>query len=90
MLEQIVETRLWKAARRLVQDGHCRVCHERNETIDHIVAGCKVLANSEYLSRRYGLVQRTVGRRNGDGKLKRETRVGFRIPSTKKHNGKKT
>ena len=51
MLEQIVETRLWKAARRLVQDGHCRVCHERNETIDHIAAGCKVLANSEYLSR---------------------------------------
>ena len=51
MLEQIVETRLWKAARRLVQDEHSRVCHERNETIDHIVAGCKVLANSEYLSR---------------------------------------
>ena len=51
MLEQIVETRSWKAARGLVQDGHCRVCHERNETIDHIAAGCKVLANSEYLSR---------------------------------------
>ena len=26
-----------------------RVCHERDETVEHIVAGCKVLANSEYL-----------------------------------------
>ena len=48
MLEQMVETRSWKAARGLVQDG---VCHERDETIEHLVAGCKVLANSEYLSR---------------------------------------
>ena len=38
MLEQMVETRLWKAARVLVQDGH-------------LVAGCKILANSEHLSR---------------------------------------
>ena len=33
MLEQMVETRLWKAARGLVQDGRCKVCHERDETI---------------------------------------------------------
>ena len=51
MLEQMVETRLWKAARGLVQDGRCKVCHERDETIQHLVAGCKVLAKSEYLSR---------------------------------------
>ena len=51
MLEQMVETRSWKAARGLVQDGRCRVCHERDETIEYLVAGCKVLANSEYLSR---------------------------------------
>ena len=51
MREQMVETRSWKAARALLQDGHCRVCHERDETIEHLVAGCKVLANSEYLSR---------------------------------------
>ena len=51
MLEQMVDTRSWKAARGLVQDVHCRVCHERDETIEHLVAGCKALANSEYLSR---------------------------------------
>ena len=51
MLEQMVETRLWKAARGLVQDGPCRVCHERDETIENLVAGCKVLTRSEYLSR---------------------------------------
>ena len=28
MLEQIVEARLWKAARGLVQDACCRVCHK--------------------------------------------------------------
>ena len=38
MLEQMVETRSWKAARELVQDGAS-------------VAGCKVLANSEDLLR---------------------------------------
>ena len=51
MLEQMVEIRSWKAARGLVQDGRCRVCHERDETIEYLVAGCKVLASSEYLSR---------------------------------------
>ena len=51
MLEQMVETRSWKAVRGLVQDKRCRVCHERDETIEHLVAGCKVLAKSEYLSR---------------------------------------
>ena len=51
MLEQMAETRSWKAARGLVPDGHCRKCHERDETIEHLVAGCKVLANSEYFSR---------------------------------------
>ena len=51
MLEQMMETRSWKAATRLVQDGHCRVCPERDETIEHLVARCKALANSEYSSR---------------------------------------
>ena len=51
MLEQIAETRSWKEARGLVKDGRCRVCHERDETTEHLVAGSKVLANSEYLSR---------------------------------------
>ena len=51
MLEQMVETRSWKAARGLTQDKRCRVCYERDETIEHLVAGCKVLVNNEYLSR---------------------------------------
>ena len=51
MLEQMVETRSWKAVRGLVEDGRCRVCNEQSETVEHLVAGCKVLANSEYLSR---------------------------------------
>ena len=51
MLEQMAETRSWKAARGLVQDGRSRVYHEKDETIEHFGAGCKVLANSEYMSR---------------------------------------
>ena len=51
ILEQMVETRLWKASRGLVQDGCDRVCHKRDETIEHLVAGYKGLANSKYLSR---------------------------------------
>ena len=39
MLEQILETRSWKAARGFVQDGRCRVCHERDEPIEPLVAG---------------------------------------------------
>ena len=31
------ETRSWKAARGLVQDGHCRVCQGRDETIEHLL-----------------------------------------------------
>ena len=50
MLEQMVETRSWKAVRGLVEDGRCRVCNEQSEIIKHLVAGCKVVANSEYLS----------------------------------------
>ena len=51
MLEKMVETRSWKAARGLVQDRSCRVCHERDETIEDLASGCQVLANSEYLLR---------------------------------------
>ena len=51
MLEQMVETRSWKAARGLIPDGRCRVCQKRDETVEHRVTGCKVSANSEYLSR---------------------------------------
>ena len=48
MLEHMVETRVWKAARGLIEDGRCQ---EQVETVEHLVAGCKVLANTEYLTR---------------------------------------
>ena len=44
MLEQMVETRSWKVARGLMEDGRCRVCFEQIETVERLVAGCKVLA----------------------------------------------
>ena len=40
MLEQMVETRAWKVARGHDQEKKCRVCKERDETIEHLVAGC--------------------------------------------------
>ena len=40
-LELMVETKPWKAVRGLAQDRHCRVCHERDETIEQLIAGCK-------------------------------------------------
>ena len=51
MIEQIVETRAWKAARGLIEDGWCRYCFSHGETVEHLVAGCRVLLNSEYLTR---------------------------------------
>ena len=51
MLEQMVETRAWKFTRGLIECSKCRLCKEYNETVEHLVAGCKHLANSEYLSR---------------------------------------
>ena len=51
MIEQMVETRGWKVARGLIEDGRCRLCREFSETVEHLVAGCKTIANSEYLSR---------------------------------------
>ena len=41
MQEQMVETRSWKAVRGLAQDGHCRVCHERDETIEHLLLNAR-------------------------------------------------
>ena len=51
MLEQMVETRSWKQTRGLMEDERCRVCFQHSETVEHLVAGCQKLANSEYLSR---------------------------------------
>ena len=53
VIEQMVETRGWKVARGLTENGRCRLCREFNETVEHlIVAGCKKIASSEYIARR--------------------------------------
>ena len=51
MLEQMVETRSWKVTRGLIEDGKCRLCREEKETVEHLLAGCKKIAKSEYLTR---------------------------------------
>ena len=51
MLEQMMETRSWKAAQRLIEDGSCQVCHGYDEMVENLIAGCTALSNSEYLVR---------------------------------------
>ena len=51
MLEQIVETKLWKASKRLAKCSKCRLCGQHSEKVAHLLTGCKVLANREYLTR---------------------------------------
>ena len=51
MLEQMVETRAWKVTRGLTEDGKCRLCREQKEMVEHLIAGCKKIAKSEYLTR---------------------------------------
>ena len=51
MLEQMVETKSWKASRGLAEYSKCRLCGQQRETVELLLAGCKVLANSEYLTR---------------------------------------
>ena len=39
---------------KIIKDGtnpKCRLCHEYDETIEHIISGCPVLAKKEYLER---------------------------------------
>ena len=35
----------------LIEDGRCQVCHGQDETVEHLVVGCTILSNSEYLTR---------------------------------------
>ena len=51
ILDQMVETRSWKEARGLIDDGSCRICTQHSETVEHLVAGCTKLAKSEYLTK---------------------------------------
>ena len=51
MLEQMVETKAWKVTRGLNESNKCRLCAEQREAVEHLLAGCKVLADSQYLVR---------------------------------------
>ena len=46
----MVESRAWKI-RGLIEDDKCRLCGEYQETIQHLLSGCKKLAGSEYIKR---------------------------------------
>ena len=51
MLEEMVKTKAWKASRGAAKCSKCRLCDQQKETVEHILAGCKVLANGKYLTR---------------------------------------
>ena len=61
MLEQIIETRAWKAARGHNECCKCRLCGQQKETVQHLLAGCKTIASSEYVIRQQSA--------NGDGRF---------------------
>ena len=50
MLEQMVETKSWKASRGFAKCSKCRLCGQQRETVEHLLTGCKVLVNSDYLT----------------------------------------
>lgn len=47
ILEQMVESKSWKASRVLAECSKCILCGHQKETVEHFITGCKVLANSE-------------------------------------------
>ena len=51
LIEEMVETRAWKEFKGLTENSQCRLCKEQRETVQHLLAGCKMLASSEYLAR---------------------------------------
>ena len=51
MIEQMVQHRAQKEARELTENSQCRLCGEQRETVQHLLAGCKMLASSEYMAR---------------------------------------
>ena len=52
MMEQMVETRKWKQKRGIpVLTQRCKLCNSQDESLQHLLSGCKVLAGSEYLTR---------------------------------------
>ena len=51
VIEQMVEARAWKEVRGVTENRQCRLYQEQRETVQHLLAGCKMLASSEYLAR---------------------------------------
>ena len=49
--EQMIEPRVWKKIRGLVDDDKCRLCGEHRETVQHLLSGCKKLTGSEDVKR---------------------------------------
>ena len=50
--EQMVETKAWKVSRGIADGGDmCRLCGSYRETVQHLLAGCQMLAGKEYLRR---------------------------------------
>ena len=50
--ENMLETRVWKVTRGLIcADDKCRLCGEHRQTVDHLLAGCKLLAGNDHLTR---------------------------------------
>ena len=47
----MVEIRAWREVRGLTENSQCRLCKEQRETVQHLLAGCKMLASSKYLAR---------------------------------------
>ena len=46
-----METRSWKEATGLIDDGRCATCNQHSDAVEHLVARCTKLANSEYPTR---------------------------------------
>ena len=51
MQEQMVETMAWKKMRGLSDNDQCRLCQKQKETVQHLLAGWKELASTEYVRR---------------------------------------
>ena len=52
LLEQVMETQKWKVFGGIGGgDGKCRLCKKFDETVQHLLAGCEILAGTKYLAR---------------------------------------
>ena len=47
----MIETSALKKIRGLTEKSQCRFCKEHQETVQHLLVGCKMLTSSEYLAR---------------------------------------